>query len=41
MGVALANLALGGLIKIYTLRAGYDLTVQKLGLPTRSGRSKR
>jgi hypothetical protein len=35
MGVAVANLALGGLFNVYTLRASYDAAVQKLGVPSR------
>ncbi len=34
MGTAVANIALGGLIKTYTLRADFSLAVQKLGVPT-------
>jgi hypothetical protein len=40
MGVAVANLALGGLIKVYTLRTNYDLALQKLGVPIKPGGSR-
>jgi hypothetical protein len=40
MGATVANLALGGLIKIHTLRTSYDLAVQKLGGPPRPGAAK-
>jgi len=39
MGAAVANLALGGLIKLHTLRTSYDLAVQKLGVPGKPGAS--
>ena len=34
MGVAVGDHALGGLIKVHTLRTSYDLAVQKLAVPT-------
>jgi hypothetical protein len=40
MGATVANLALGGLIKIHTLRTSYDLAVQKLGGPPRPGAAR-
>ena len=40
MGVAVANLALGGLIKAYALRANYDAAVKQLNPPAKPARRR-
>lgn len=40
MGAAVANIALGGLIQIHTLRASYDVVVRRLAASAPPSRSK-